>query len=154
MFRNRYVEHERAPQLPSKSIAWHNSHAAGSHGGAGHDNGASNGNGHGNGGAGNGSGNGSGGADGSEGAAGAPAGAWRLEDSIWAGRQYRGGEDRGFYDDDDVVRRAVCCDFSKAIGKGLLEGFLLKHDRAKLDPTKHAPAVIMSCETARGGSSH
>ena len=31
--------------------------------------------------------------------------AWRLETSIWAGRQFRGGENRGFYDDDSIRRR-------------------------------------------------
>ena len=54
--------------------------------------------------------------------------AWRLEESIWQGRQFRGGEDRGFYDDDGVVRRAIACDWQKAVGKGLLLPFLLKHD--------------------------
>lgn len=63
-------------------------------------------------------------------AAAAPAakGVWRLEDSIWAGRQYRSGENRGFFDDDTIVRRAIVCDFRKAIAKGLLLPYLLKHD--------------------------
>lgn len=54
--------------------------------------------------------------------------AWRLETSIWAGRQFRGGENRGFYDDDSIRRRAIECDFGKALAKGLLKKFLLKHE--------------------------
>lgn len=59
---------------------------------------------------------------------------WYVEDSIWNGRQFRGGENRGFYDDDSVVRCAIECDFRKALGKGLLQAYLLKHDHAAPDP--------------------
>jgi hypothetical protein len=65
---------------------------------------------------------------------------WRLESSIWAGRQFRGfdsmgrPQDRGFYDGDEIVRRAIQCDFRKAIDKGLLADFLLKHDKDAPDP--------------------
>lgn len=53
---------------------------------------------------------------------------WRLQDSIWAGRQFRGGEDRGFYDQDSIRDRAIKCDLSKAIGKGLLVPYLMQND--------------------------
>ena len=64
-----------------------------------------------------------------------PRAAWRLETSIWAGRQFRGGENRGFYDDDTVVRRAIVCDFRKAIGKGPLLPYMLKHDKRSPEPS-------------------
>ena len=53
---------------------------------------------------------------------------WRVEDSIWAGRQFRDLEDRGFLDDDSVVARAIQRDFGKAQVGTSLPAYLLTHD--------------------------
>ena len=66
---------------------------------------------------------------------------WSLDTSIWSGRQYRGGENRGFYDDDSVVRRAIVCDLGKAVDKGLLLPHLLKYDAAARAVASESPNV-------------
>jgi hypothetical protein len=74
---------------------------------------------------------------------------WRLEDSIWAGRQFRGGEDRGFYDEDTIRRRAVTCDFRKGLAKGFLMKLLLKSEQHSPDPEtqpEEADAFIAEVE--------
>lgn len=60
-------------------------------------------------------------------------GGWRIEDSIWAGRQFRDGEDRGFIDDDSIIARAIQYDFNKALTSNLPD-FLLKHDSSAPGP--------------------
>ena len=52
---------------------------------------------------------------------------WRLEDSIWNGRQ-KLADSRDFYDNDAVVRRAIECDFRKALSTNSLDEYLLAHD--------------------------
>ena len=71
---------------------------------------------------------------------------WIMADSIWQGRQFRGGENRGFYDDDSVIRRAVECDFGKALVVPSLVDFMLTND-SKGVTTSPSHAVAPSCLT-------
>ena len=66
---------------------------------------------------------------------------WNIDDSIWGGRS-------SYFDSEKTIRKAVGCDFEKAIGQGNLEKFLLKNDANAPDPDnkEQVKEFMQECE--------